>query len=209
MSKIWKNDLTDPPVGSQKGLAGRLWEALTNHLYQIQGAKTVWVDVDFPLITRTTGTNRPTLATFNTNFEMLQWAVNDNLPVENQEMIHGWKEGTEVFWHVHMVTGGTNVNARYVKWKIDYCYANVGSTYNGIQTVQAEILIPANTPAFSNILCSIGSFTDPNLRIGAHVKAKVTRIAATGTAPTANPFLDMCQIHVQCDSVGSGSIAAK
>jgi len=207
MSKNWSPDLV--PVGTEKGLAGRIWESQTNHLYTITGAKTVWVDIDYPLITRTTGTNRPTLSTFNTNFEMLQWAVNDTLPAENQEMIHGWRQGTEVFWHLHMVTGGTNVDNRFVKWKIDYCYANIGSAYNGIQTVQAEILIPANTPVNTNIISSIGSFTDPTLRIGAHVKAKVTRIAATGTAPTAAPFLDMCQLHVECDSVGSGTIDHK
>lgn len=205
--KNWPVDL--PPVGNYKGLAGRLWESSTNHLYTIPGTQTVWMDIDFPLLLRTTGVGRPTLAAWNTDFDSLQWAIGDNLTTGSGEFIHAWKEGSMVTWHIHWVTGVQDGTDRYVKWQVDYTFANFMGIYPAKSTLSAETLIPANTPINTHFLTPIGTFTPTGIRIGAHAKAKVTRIAASGTAPSVNPFSDLLQMHIECDSLGSKTIQNK
>jgi hypothetical protein len=70
------------------------------------GDATVWQDVDFPIIIRTTGANIPTLVALQGNVTAPQWGVNDFSVCEAQELIHAWKEGSEIQWHVHLVTNG-------------------------------------------------------------------------------------------------------
>jgi len=35
------------------------------------------------------------------------------------------------------------------------------------------------------------------------------RLASVGTAPTANPFCEMLQLHIKCDTAGSREITTK
>ena len=58
-------------------------------------------------------------------------------------------------------------------------------------------------------IVSIGNFIPENGGIGGHVFARLRRIASTGTAPTANPWCGMLQMHIQCDTMGSRQISSK
>jgi len=128
------------------------------------------------------------------NLTAPQWAINDFCVCEGQELIHAWKEGTQVNWHIHYYTGGTDTTNRYVNFEIEYTWTNFEGTLpaNTIVT-SGDILIPANTPAKTHRLISIAQFTPTGGKIGAHVKARLRRIASAGTAPTANPFCEMLQ----------------
>ena len=173
------------------------------------GNATVWVDLDFPIIIRTTGPNIPTLTTLQGNISVPQWAVNDFTQCEGQELIHGWREGSAIYWHVHMITNGTNVDNRYVKWELEWVWANVnGAISSPITTTSSDILIPTNTPTKTHVMASIGSSTIA-ATIGGHIYARLRRVASTGTAPTGNPWCTMLQAHIECDTVGSRGITTK
>jgi len=168
-----------------------------------------WVDVDFPIIIRTAGVGIPTLTTLNGNITMPQWQVNDFNVCESQEMIHGWKEGSEVFWHLHLTTNGLDATNRYVRFQVEYGYAGVDGVWVFPATLTtSDILIPANTPSKTMMIMSLGSFTPP-IKIGGHVVARLKRIASVGAAPTANPWIPMLQLHIQVDTVGSRNIGTK
>ena len=173
--------------------------------------EVVWVDIDFPIIVRTTGTGIPTLETFNGNITMPQWEVNDFNVCESQELIHSWKEGTEVLWHIHLTTNGSDVANRYVKFELEYAYNNGNNTeWTFPATITtADILIPGGTATKTMFIIPIGSFTPSSAKIGGHVVARLKRIASTGTAPTGKPWIPMLQLHVQCDTVGSRQIGTK
>jgi hypothetical protein len=173
--------------------------------------EVVWVDIDFPIIVRTTGTGIPTLETFNGNITMPQWEVNDFNVCESQELIHSWKEGTEVLWHIHLTTNGSDVANRYVKFELEYAYNNGDNTaWTFPATITtADILIPGGTATKTMFIIPIGSFTPSSAKIGGHVVARLKRIASTGTAPTGKPWIPMLQLHVQCDTVGSRQIGTK
>ena len=168
-----------------------------------------YVDIDFPIIIRETGPNIPTLEVLKGNITAPQWQVNDYNVCEGQELIHGWKEGSQVNWHIHIVTNGTNTSDRFVKFEIEQCHATHLGVLSAIETISHEFSIPANTPDRTMIIVSLGAFTYTDGKIGSHIWARLKRVVSTGSAPTANPFCTMLQAHVICDSLGSEFISVK
>jgi hypothetical protein len=182
----------------------------TDGTLRFDGEATVWRDIDFPIIAKTTGAGLPNYATLQGNLTMLQWAVNDAEQAWAQEMVHQWKEGSQVTWHLHIITGGTNVDDRYTQWSVEYTWANYGGTLPANVTVNSgDLLIPAGTPALTHLIYTISTWTPTGGQIAAHVKARLKRIASAGTAPTANPFCEMLQLHIEQDTIGSRQITTK
>lgn len=169
-----------------------------------------WTDIDFPIIIRTTGPGIPTLAVLNGNITMPQWQVNDVNVCESQEFVHAWKEGTEVQWHLHLMTNGVDGTDRFVRFNLEYGYVNVGGAWTFPAAVTtADLLIPANTPDRTMLVFNLATFTPSALKIAAHAVARLQRVAAVGAAPTANPFVPMLQMHVQVNTLGSRTVSAK
>jgi hypothetical protein len=171
----------------------------------------VWIDIDFPIIIRTTGPNIPTMTAINGNLTLPKWAVNDFNMCESQELIHSWKEGTECFWHLHLTTNGSDLANRYVKFELEYGYSNgdvTAWTFPAVITT-ADLLIPGGTADKTMFILNLGSFTPSSAKIGGHVIARLKRVTATGTAPTGDPWIPMLQMHVQCDTQGSRQIGTK
>lgn len=176
------------------------------------GSATVWEDIDFPIIIRTTGTNIPTISTTQGNLTSPQWAVNDFAVCEKKEIPHAAKIGATTYqWHIHLETGGTNVDNRYVSFEIEWNWANNGAAFSVPATISSgDLLIPANTPSNTHLVFNIGSpFGLTGQTLGAHIKPRLKRVTSTGTAPTANPFCEMLQIHYERDSEGSSTINTK
>lgn len=167
-----------------------------------KGTATTWQDIDFPIIIRTTGSNIPTLTTLQGNVTAPRWNVNDFSVCEGQELVHQWKEGSEIQWHVHMVTNGLDATERFVKWEIEWFWASPNGVISSTITDTAEVSIPANTPNKTMIIRQIALSTI-GATIGGHIWARLRRIASTGAAPTNSPWCSMLQIHIECDTVGS------
>lgn len=173
--------------------------------------KPVWVDIDFPLVAKTTGTGLPNYKTLQGNLTMLQWATNDALQLDTRELIHGWQEGSTGYAHCHIVTGGTDATDRALAFSWEFTKADLGGVLAAnITLTSPDYVIPAGTAALTHLLVSIGTATLTGYHIGAHVKARFKRVApSAGTAPTANPFCEMVQMHVLTDSAGSREIGTK
>jgi len=169
-----------------------------------------WVDIDFPILIRTTGANIPSLTTLNGNITMPQWSVNDFNVCEAQELIHGWKEGSTIYWHLHLTTNGLEAVDKFVRFELEYGYVAVGGAWVFPATVTtADLTIPANTASKTMLIMSLASFTVPSLKIGGHVVARLKRVTSVGAAPTTDPWIPMLQMHVQLDTIGSRSIGTK
>lgn len=180
----------------------------------LDGAATYWVDIDFPIIIRTTGANIPGLNTLRGNITAPQWAVNDFSVCEGQELIHAYKEGSPLQWHIHTITGGTNDTNRFIAFEVEWFYSGPGQGLSGsgtnFTTSSGDLLIPANTPDRTQLQFNIGAPQEmPGVTIATQVYARLRRVAATGTAPTANPFCTMLQVHIECDTLGSRGITTK
>lgn len=190
--------------------AGDYLEIESTGFHEAHGDGRYWVDIDFPIIIRTTGPGIPTLTTVNGNLQMPQWAVNDTNMCESQEFIHGWDEGSTCYWHLHLTTNGLDATDRYVNFQLEYAYMDADNAWvfpSAITT--GDMLIPANTPDKTQIIISLANFTPTEGTIGDHCLARLTRVASTGTAPTNNPWIPMLQMHIQCNTSGSRLIATK
>lgn len=178
--------------------------------YGIHPTSTYWEDIDFPIIVRTTGVGRPVLTAVKGAIEAPLWAVGDNLQIEGQEIIHGYKEGSPIQWHIHMITAGTDPEDRFVNWQIEWTWANInGPLTDSIITTSGDMTIPANTPDRTAIAREIELVDMPDMNIAAHIWARLTRIASTGLAPSDEIFASMLQIHIECDTPGSTEAFAK
>jgi hypothetical protein len=176
-----------------------------------KGDATVWRDIDFPVVIRNAAANRPIITTLQGNLTAPRWVVNDYFVHEGQEFVHEWKEGSEVFWHIH-VYQEVDATDSYLKFEVEYTWSNVsptGVTIPANTTIQSgDLLVPGGT-GLKFFIFSIGSFTPTGGKIAAHVKPRLKRIAASGTAPTTNPFCEMLQLHVECDTSGSREMVTK
>jgi len=175
-----------------------------------KGNATTWKDIDFPIIVKTVGAGTPALNTLQGNLQMLQWAVNDAQQIESKEFEHSWKEASPATFHIHIITGGTDVTDRYLRWEVEYTWANFNSQLPANTIVNSgDVLIPANTPALTHLIVNISTWTPVGGKIAAHIKARLKRIASVGLAPTANPFCEMMQLHIEMDTNGSRLITTK
>jgi hypothetical protein len=164
---------------------------------------------------RVSAVNAPTWATFNTNMSEYRFAVNDFIDLGSNELPHDYKEGTNVEVHIHWVTNSIDGTNRGVKWEIIYCVSNMDGTapftqaFQPTVSISAETTIPAGTNVLSHIYTSIGVITGTNFKIGAQLKLRLRRIAATGTAPSLDPFALQVGVHYETDTMGSRTVGGK
>jgi hypothetical protein len=169
-----------------------------------------WVDLDFPIIVRTTGAGIPSLQTLQGNLTAPQWQVNDFNMCEGQELPHCWKEGTTLYFHIHLITNGSDVNNRYVAFEVEYAFADLDGVLSAAQTIPSgDLLIPAATTTKTHKLLGVGTLALSTQKIGCHIYTRLKRVAASGTAPTSNPWVTMLQAHIEVDTLGSRQIGAK
>ena len=160
-----------------------------------------------PIITARGGTYAPSLETFTGEIEQYTFGVATNNPYVNgsSEVTHTYQQGTDIEAHVHWATGGTNVDDRYVQFQLKVSLAHRGAATGAQQTlVTGDILIPAATASRT---IYVDAFTvliaGASIVIGDYLVFRFERIAATGTAPTDDPFGLAVGFHVQQDSTGS------
>jgi hypothetical protein len=180
------------------------------------GNATTTDDIFMPVVPKTTGVGKPTLATFTGNINRYTFAVNDIAEIDTSELIHRWKEGSSVEFHVHWATNGNNdATVRGVKWEIDYTWANTegaGGTivFAAATTVSAETSIPANQVGLTHKYTSVVTITPTGGKIGAGMCLSLKRIASvTNVAPANNPFCLMVGAHIEQDTLGSRTTTAK
>jgi len=170
----------------------------------------VYKDIQFPTgSAKVPASNAPTWTTFSTNTNKYTWAVNDYADLQANEVIHEFKEGSDVQWHIHIFTNGSDGTDRYVKYIIYFDIVNNDGTFSE-RSVTSEITIPASTADRTHIIQNIGvAATGLGIDIGADVTCRLKRETASGSAPTSDPFVSMVGLHVACDTLGSRTMTTK
>lgn len=180
----------------------------------LNGAATVWDDINHSFASaKVPAANAPTWATFIGNIKAYTFAINDYVDMEPMEVLHGYKEGTDLEFHLHYVTNGLDATDRTVKFEIEYSYANmgnptttgVGSALPSTTVVSMEQTIPADTPDKTHMYTDIDDINGTGIAIGAIVAVRFKRIAASGTDPTSDPYCLMLGIHHEIDTLGSNT----
>lgn len=161
-------------------------------------------DIAFPISTaRIPAANAPTWATFTTNTGKYTFATNDYVDLESNELVHGYDEGQDVDWHLHIFTNGLDGTDRTVKYEISYCVTNPDGAASEV-TVSLQYTIAASTADKTHLIIAIADVTGTSFEYGADITARLKRVATdSGTDPTSDPFVSMVGLHVPQDKIGS------
>ena len=158
--------------------------------------------------------NNPSLAAFQGNIQQYTFDVGDYI-YGAQEIIHRYKEGTDISVHVHWATNGTDVDERTVKWELEYTLQGSTSSvpfnklFPSSTTISSETAIPASTGDRAHILTSIGTISGTGVVIGSYILYRFRRIASSGTEPSSDPFGLAVGFHVEQNTLGSRQIGIK
>lgn len=175
------------------------------------GAATVWDDVVVSGQTVRTGADAPTWKALSGG--IYGWAfqpatVNDQVFFSIQ-LPHGYKEGTDVKMHIHIVAPTNPAVSSVTKWGLEYVIAGINGTYSGT-TVYGTCTI-GTSDAMKNLLLSFTDISGVGLGISSVLICRLFR-AATDSADTYDSydvFLASADAHVEMDTVGSRTATAK
>ena len=177
-----------------------------NGFLEFDGDARAYDDLQFPISNaKVPASNFPNWETFTTNTKEYSFAVDDYIDTQANELPHWWEEGTTGHVHLHITTKAANATGadRFAKFTVWVGYSDVDEVW--VETsFTAEYTIPTGTLALTHLYLDMGNLTLTNYLIGAEVKCRIKRIAATGgTEYTGNIFITQTGIHLEKDTVGS------
>jgi len=165
---------------------------------------TIWDDIYIPLAgARVPAANAPTWSTYSTNLNSYTFDIDDYTDLASVEIKHGYKEGTDLEAHVHIITNGSDVDDRTVKFTLFHDWGDPDEVMDGEASLTGEITIPGGTASKTHFYIELGTVTGTNHVLGSLFKCRLKRIASTGTEPTNDPFVEMIGVHYERDTFGS------
>ncbi len=168
--------------------------------------QVVYDDLQFGIAAgKVPAANDPSFETFTTNTNEYAFAVDDYIDLQAGELPHWWKEGTNGDVHLHVTLKAANATGadRFAKFTVYIARADAGDAW-AETSLTAELTIPTGSVALKAFYLDMGDIDLAAYSIGAQVKIRVKRIAATGgTEYASEPFITQCGIHLQKDTVGS------
>ena len=191
--------------------SGNYSEFESDGTLRFRGDATVWNDLPpNPIVrSRNPASNNPTLATFKGAIDQYTFAVDDYV-ADNFEVLHEYKEGTDLYVHIHWSNNGTEATDKFVRWQFEYTIANAYGVFGDVATLTTDdIKIPADTADRTHLVNNIGVVSGDDLKIGAVIAYNIKRVAATGTAPSSNPFGLQVAAHIEMDTMGSRLVFTK
>jgi hypothetical protein len=175
-------------------------------------SRPVYDDLQFPISgAKVPAANYPNWETFTTNTQEYAFDVDEYIQTQANELPHWWKEGTNGDVHVHFTikTAQSTGANRYVKFEFIFAVADTGDVW-GEQTITNEATIPTGSGALKSFYLDMGDLNLSSLTIGAQVKCRPKRIAATGGTEYADSvFITQVGVHLQKDTMGSRTESAK
>lgn len=156
-----------------------------------------------PLISaKTDSSNVPSWSILKNGIKAFTFAVGDYLSASTF-VPSSYKEHSPVTIFLEWCTNGSESVDKYVKWEIETTSALPDGPFPDTTTTSVEIKIPANTPDRTRIHTPLIQSTGESLIIGCLRYMKLRRIAASGTAPAANPFGLYLGVFYKQNSIGS------
>ena len=153
---------------------------------------------------KSSGAGTLTLTTITGNIQAYAFDVNDYVPITG-EFYHKWKIGSKISLHCNIMNKSSDSSDRFVKMQLEYCYADLSGTVSIPLTISNNFTIPANTPINTHFYVELGKETPPLTTVSGHLLGRLTRVLATGTAPSQVPLVLSFGVHGLVDKLGSRS----
>ncbi len=180
---------------------------------EFNGTATVWNDIYFPMSSgKIGGANQPTWVAFQGNTFEYTFAVNNYIHLPSGEVLHSYKEGSDITLHVHIVLDGSDAGATVVNYEVEYTIGDIDEVMSAAAlATSGDYTITGGTADRTHLRIELGTITGTDLLIMAALKMRFRRIALVGggDAPSNDPFVLMVGAHIQEDTVGSRTETAK
>jgi len=173
---------------------------------------SLWNDIQFNIESgRVSNANFPDWDSLTTNTGAYKFDVDDYIDLGAQEMLHGWKEESDVYFHVHTALDGANSSGSsyYAKFKVYVAYADEGGVYTETNK-DIEIEIPDGTADLTHLFGVAEALDMTGLTIGTQMNVRLKRIAATtGDEYPNHIFVTQVGLHYEVDLLGSRQVGTK
>ena len=177
----------------------------------MNGSASVWNDLPPVLLSMARSTETtPVLTLFTGSIYLPLFQTSDEVHAHT-EVLHWYKQGTDIEMHIHWATDVSDIDNRGVKWQLDYTIANENVAFGAQQTLTVEKLIPANTPSNTYYISSFGTIPGASITVGASIIWRLSRIASvtTPTGPSGNCYGITVGAHAEMDTLGSRTMNTK
>lgn len=155
-----------------------------------------------PIEVRITGAGRPVWSQVDsTVFWDFKFDVNDSCWL-NYHIRHDYAPGTDIFFHIHWFSNGSNVNP--VKWQIEYAYAD-GHGDGVFPLASATTATAEEAPdgtMYTHYVTETSAQTIAMLPDGI-IQTRFTRITNGATDNTDDIFVKEADIHYQSTNIGT------
>jgi len=152
--------------------------------------------------TDTFRTSTPT----DTGIETYAFAVDEKVH-GGFELMHDYKEGTDLVFHVHFQIIAVPSGTDNVQWRLAYVVMRDGVTLTAVTTIDS-----ADTPVdtqYRAYRTDFGAITGTNFKIGDQFMFTLTRVAPDGDVFLGDCLIETAGIHYQIDTLGSRNIITK
>lgn len=180
--------------------------------------KMVWAATVYnDLYTQIASAKLPTSAypdrtAFTANLNAYVFKLNDYADLWTIEILHDYKEWSDLELHLHLATNWLDATERKVKYIVYYSRGSPNhwtTQFSAEASLTAELIIPADTPDKSAFYLSMWTISWVWMWIWCQLKTRIKRIAWTWIEPTNWPFLWMVWVHYQKDTLWSRTISSK
>jgi len=189
---------------------------------KMTGDATVWDDLRFPATSvKVPPAKYPGFSQFlddgaSSQGVFLLWfdATTEEEVYIIAQLPHGYKEGSDVYPHVHWTPAAGGGAGEVASWGMEYTWANIGGDFGATSIIYAN----AHTPADASLVASrhywtsFAALTGTNKTISSMLAIRLFRDAA-GTGETdsygGDAGLLEFDVHFEMDTIGSRLVSAK
>jgi hypothetical protein len=180
----------------------------------LNGAATVWDDLQIPANLFRTGGTDLTLAAFRGNIWMHRFDIGDIFYVQAQ-MPHAMKLNSVIHPHLHLAVNAAIGTSNYnVEVTTEQSWCNINAVFPTPSVVSTGLVTSfISAPQYAHRIASLGSITPVTDQggISSYIIFKVERIAASvqPISPATSVFILGMDIHYEVDSLGSNDVFVK
>jgi hypothetical protein len=181
---------------------------------EFHGASTVWNDANVGAMTLTVPVaSQPDEANFldegggDTGITTWAYAIGEKSSGAI-EIPHDYKEGSDIYFHIHWQGIAAPSGTDYVKWQLTYTVAAV----SGEETLDAATTITIETAfdtQYEFKLSSFAAITGTNFQMGDQFLFSLERVAAAGDVYLGDALIATVGLHYECDTCGSRQMLTK
>ena len=172
------------------------------------GAATVWDDVRVPANNLTTaGSNDPSKVNWKGN--LITWAFDQskmNQLFFEVQIPHGYKEGSDIYPHIHWRPLASAASATRVRWGLEYVWQNVGeeAPTNTTTIYTTKVMPSENLIGYKHYLSAFNAITGKGKEISSCLSCRIFRDAANAADDFAGDAgLIEIDFHIEMDTIGS------